>query len=176
MQNFVPIDYVFLGIIAVFAVVALIKGFIQEIFSKAAWVCAALGAFFFYTKLALVYHNQLKSMIFCEILAFLSIFIVVFIIVKLIGLLISKLCDFNVIRGLDRALGLFFGIIEGFAVVALIIFLLKTQNLFSTEQLLDRSFFYRLIEKFVQNPEIQEVISSQSKEINNILPETKPAT
>lgn len=169
MANFVPIDYVFLGIIVIFAVVALIKGFIQELFSKASWVCAILGAVFFYQKISALYHNSINSVILCNVLGFLTLFIIIFVVVKLTGMLISKLSDFSIIKGLDKALGLFFGIVEGFAVVAFILFLLKTQTFFSTEQLLDHSFFYKLIQNFINNPEIHDVMTNKAVDFNNTI-------
>ena len=58
-------------------------------------------------------------------------------------------------RGLDKSLGFFLGIAEGFLVVGLILFLLHSQRFFDIRPVLDASFFEKLISPlFVTAPEV----------------------
>ncbi len=49
------------------------------------------------------------------------------------------------IKKSDRTLGFIFGIVEGLAVICLLIFLLTAQPFFSVENIFDGSIFYNLV-------------------------------
>lgn len=156
MTGFVPVDYVFTVIIIVCAVISLIRGFIKEVFGKAAWIFGIIAGIVFYSLLSPVFQSFIKIVFICNILSFLSIFVVVFLILKIVGNIISSLCDFDIVKSLDRALGFFFGLIEGAAIVAALIFLL---TLIPTGKLMAGSWYFNLFEKIVRDPGIQEMVA-----------------
>lgn len=148
-MNFVTVDYIFGIIILIFAFIALIKGFFSEFFGKAAWVLGILCSIFFYANIADLLLPSINSVILCNILSFMIIFVVVFIIIKLVGLLLQKIFSFSILKSLDHALGLFFGLVEGIAVIWGIIFLLKLQPFVDVNGFLKDSFFCNLINGFL---------------------------
>lgn len=154
-MNFITIDYIFGIVILIFAFVALIKGFVSEVFGKAAWVLGILCSVFFYANIAEMLLPSINNVILCNILSFLLVFVVVFIVIKLVGLILQKIFSFSILRSLDRALGLFFGIVEGLAVVWGIIFLLKVQPFVDVTGIMEGSFFYNLINQFLASSLIQ---------------------
>lgn len=148
-MNFITVDYIFGVIILVIAFVALIKGFVSEIFGKAAWVLGILCSIFFYANIAELLLPSINNVVLCNILSFLIIFVAVFIVVKLVGLILQKLFSFSILKSLDHALGLFFGLVEGLAVIWGIIFLLKLQPFIDVSGFLNGSFFYNFVDGFL---------------------------
>ena len=83
---------------------------------------------------------------------------VVFLIIKLAQMIVSKIFEWSILKSLDRTLGFIFGIVEGAAVVCLIIFLLSVQPFFDVTNLFDGSFFYGLV---------NSIFNSTKEEIGN---------
>ncbi len=154
MPDFVPIDFVFFGILLIFALIALFRGFIKEVFGKAAWILGLVAGVLFFSKVSLLFQKIIKYKILCNILGFLAVFIVVFLVIEVIGKLISAVCEFDVIKSLDRGLGFLFGLVEGIAIVAVIIFILDIQPFFSVEKILSDSFFYNIYLKLLNSPDV----------------------
>ena len=84
-----------------------------------------------------------------KVLGFISVFVIVFLIIKIIQVIISKLFSFSILKSLDRTLGFFFGIVEGFALVALIIFVLNIQPFFHANRLLEGSFYSNITNQVI---------------------------
>ena len=59
-------------------------------------------------------------------------------------MIIAKVFEWSILKSLDRTLGFIFGIVEGLAVVCLIIFLLTSQPFFNPENILNGSFYYNI--------------------------------
>lgn len=138
-------DVIFFIIILIFAVIATAKGFINAIFGKLCWILGLIFAFLFYKKLTgymkQLVHNETISSILCFVL----IFVIVFLIVKIIQTLLSKAFDGEIMKGLDRSLGFFFGLLEGLLVVFVFIFILMNQPWFDVSKLFEGSFFVKML-------------------------------
>ncbi len=157
--SFVAIDYIFFVIVFIFAMVTLIKGFVDEIFGKAALVLGILFGLVFYNELAKYLLPSINNVVICNILAFLILFVGVFILVKIVGAILGKIFQIRILKSLDRTLGFAFGVIEGLAIVALIIFILNIQPFFDPRPILKESFFYHLLNVFYSSPTFQELTS-----------------
>lgn len=156
-MSFSVLDYIFFIIILVFAIAALIKGFIDEVFGKASWILGILGGVLFYADLAVYFESKIASAALRNVLAFMLIFIIVFLVLKIIGAVIKKIFELNILKSLDRALGLFFGLVEGCAIVGFIIFLISIQPFFDPMPLLNESFCFGIYQKVIASPEFKEV-------------------
>ena len=144
-MSFVIIDWIFSGIILIFAVSGVIKGFIDNVFGKIAFIAGILLGYLFYKDIAAGLLKDIKVPYAANIIAFLLIFVVTFLIIKLIQMIVSKVFEWSILKSLDRTLGLIFGIVEGAAVVCLIIFLLTAQPFFNVDRLFDGSFYYNIV-------------------------------
>lgn len=153
-MNFAVIDFIFIVVILLFAILGVVKGFIDNIFGKLSWILGIIVAFFFYKRVSTNFLSGISNKIVANVLAFLILFVIVFIIVKMIQVILNRIFDNDVLNSLDRALGFLFGIVEGFAVVALVIFLLCNQPFFSIDNLFDKSFFFNIFNKFISNVNI----------------------
>jgi len=148
-MNFAIIDWIFSILILIFAIAGLIKGFIDNVFGKLALILGIFIAYLFYNDIAVNVLRDIKSTLLAKILSFLLIFVVVFLIVKLIQILVSKIFQWEILKSLDRTLGFFFGLVEGAAIVCLLILLLNAQPFFDTKNLFEGSFYYNLVSSFL---------------------------
>lgn len=138
-------DVIFLLIILIFAIVAAAKGFIKAIFGKLCWILGLLGAFLLYKKLmghmTSLVHNETLSFILCFVL----IFVVIFLIVKIIQTIIERIFDGEIMKGLDRSLGFFFGIVEGLVVIFVFVLILTYQPWFDCSKLFEGSWLVKML-------------------------------
>ncbi|WP_461255187.1 CvpA family protein [Treponema sp. R80B11-R83G3] len=146
-MNFSAIDFVFIGLIALFMIRCFLKGFVSELLSMAAIVLGLLAALFFHKNGGVFLRNQFwpELNVIPEIAAFVILFVIVFLVIKIIEKMLVNIIDNVSLSGADRFLGLIFGLAEGIVLVSLILFLLKIQPLFDSSSLLENSFFARLI-------------------------------
>ncbi len=161
-MNLPIIDLVFFIIIFACAILAALKGFINELFNRMTPVVAVWMAILFYKQLAVPLLPYVKVLLLATIISFLIIFIVVFILVKLIQQIAGSLTHNKILEQLDKTLGFVFGAIEGLAIVALILILLKSQPWFDVSGLIDGSLFYSLFSRFIAMAKIPFVPANAS--------------
>ena len=140
--SFAIIDWIFAGIVLIFAVIGVIKGFIDNIFGKLAVILGMLLAYIFYKKTGEVVLKSMNAGALRDLLSFLLIFIVVFLTIKIIQMIVSKIFEFSILKSLDRTLGFFFGALEGLCIVGFMIFILQIQPFIPIQGLFNDSFFY----------------------------------
>ncbi len=144
-MNFAVIDWVFSGIIIIFAIGGVIKGFIDNVFGKIAFIAGIVLAYFFYDDIAEKLLKDVKVEFAAKIISFLLIFVVTFLVIKIVQMIVAKVFEWSILKSLDRTLGFIFGMVEGGAVVCLIIFLLTAQPFFNAMNILDGSFYYNIV-------------------------------
>lgn len=144
-MSFVPVDYFFCILILIFGLTAFARGFVSAVFGKAAWILGVLGGIFFYKNVAVLLQQKVANQLLCTVLSFLMVFVIIFLLVKICEMIMGKLFQNKILGSLDRGLGLLFGLVEGFAVVFLIIFILEIQPFVDAKGLLNQSFFVRLM-------------------------------
>ena len=118
-------DIAILLVLAISALVGLLRGFIKEVFSLATWGCALVLSFLFRGPVgqALPLDPELNPLI-ADLAGGACIFVLVLICGGLIAHLISKLARATGLSGTDRTLGAVFGLARGLIVVlAILIFL-----------------------------------------------------
>jgi len=141
------IDIVFILLIVLFVLRCYLKGFISEFFLIASVLLGILASLFFYKNgaefLRAKYWPDLKTI--PEIAAFVGLFIIVFIVIKLLEILLKGIIQGINLGGADKFLGVIYGLIEGIAVVSLILFVLHIQPLFDSSSILSDSIFARIL-------------------------------
>lgn len=144
-MNFAVIDWIFSGIIIIFAIGGVIKGFIDNVFGKIAFIAGIVLAYFFYDDIAEKLLKDVKVEFAAKIISFLLIFVVTFLVIKIVQMIVAKVFEWSILKSLDRTLGFIFGMVEGGAVVCLVIFLLTAQPFFNAMNILDGSFYYNIV-------------------------------
>lgn len=116
------IDFVIIGIIALSALISLIRGFVREAFSLAAWVLAFWVAWNFFRELSV----QLDWFTVPSVrlgASFLILFIATLMLGALINFLLGQLVDKTGLSGTDRIIGVLFGAARGALLVAILVLL-----------------------------------------------------
>lgn len=112
-------DGIAIAIIALSGLLALARGFVREVLGIGAWIGAGLAAFAFYPdvepQLAGVVHQPKLILPLSIGLVFIVVLIVLSIISTWLG---SKVRD-SALSGIDRTLGLAFGLVRGAVIVCL---------------------------------------------------------
>jgi len=151
MGNFPLIDVIFLILIVLMLIHGYVKGFVEELFSWASLVLSILAAVFFYAPgAAFIRTKTMENVKFIpEILAFIAIFIIVMVLIKLLERVLKEIILGTHLGGVDKVLGAVFGLVEGFALVAIILFILSKQPLFNAKTILEDSIFAQFLLPFI---------------------------
>ncbi|MGP1939355.1 MAG: CvpA family protein [Arsenophonus sp. ET-DL9-MAG3] len=121
----VLIDYVIIAIISFSTLISSIRGFVREVLSLIVWGCAFIIAAQFYPYLA-IYLTIFNNIIIRNGIAILILFIVILIIGTVVNHVISSLIERTKLSGIDRLLGVCFGLLRGILIVLIILFFLDT--------------------------------------------------
>ncbi|MBE6345548.1 MAG: CvpA family protein [Spirochaetaceae bacterium] len=151
-MNFTIIDVFFAIIIFALAIMGSIKGFIDELFGKLAFVLGLVVAVLFYGKLYPHVEKWISVVFFAQAISFILLFIATFLLVKIIQHSVGSFFNSEIMNGLNRALGFFLGAFEGLLIVAVILIILNSQPWFDITALLKNSFFADLLSGFIVQP------------------------
>lgn len=115
----VAVDYVIVGIVAISAVIGLVRGVMREVLSLAIWALAVVLALTFSDRLADDLANRIDGPSVRYVVAFAIIFITTLIVGGFVQWLVMRLIETTGLTGTDRLIGLLFGGLRG-AVVCIV--------------------------------------------------------
>ncbi|MGC5778539.1 CvpA family protein [Methylobacterium sp. NFXW15] len=113
---FTVLDLVVLGIVAVSALLAAVRGVTREVLAIVAWVVAAAAAWSFFPMLLPTVKQHVSSDTVALVGSIAAIFLVTLIIVSIITVKISDVVLDSRIGAVDRSLGFLFGAARGFLI------------------------------------------------------------
>lgn len=117
------IDFAILGIVALSAVVSVIRGFVREALSLAAWIASFWVALTFTEELAVMFTDYISVPSLRLVTAFAILFLVTLLITSLVAYMASQLVRKTGLTGTDRMLGVIFGLIRGAVIIAILVLL-----------------------------------------------------
>jgi membrane protein required for colicin V production len=115
----VTIDYIIVGIMAISALIGLIRGFVREVLSLAVWVLAIVLSLAFAERVAPQLANYVEVASMQYVAAFALIFVATLIVGGIVQWLIARLVQSTGLSGTDRLVGVVFGGLRG-AVVCIV--------------------------------------------------------
>jgi membrane protein required for colicin V production len=111
------LDLVLLGVMLISGLLALVRGFMREILSIAAWGAAALATLYAYQKLLPTAKAYFNNDTVATAVTVAGVFIGTLIIVSIITTRVSDMILDSRIGALDRTLGFLFGLARGLLIV-----------------------------------------------------------
>ena len=142
-MNLAAIDFIFIGILILFALHCAVKGFVSEIISLAAAILGILAAIFFFRAGAEFIRDKFMPGIktLPEMISLIIIFLTVFAAIKLIGIMLKTIIEGIQLGALNRIFGFVFGIAEGIVVICLLLFLINVLPFIDQNHILAGSLF-----------------------------------
>jgi membrane protein required for colicin V production len=111
------VDLVVLAVLAVSALVAFLRGLVREVLGLAAWVGAIFAGVWALPRVRPKFQEWLGTSPWIDPVAFAVVFIICLVVLLLLARWISALVRASPIGGLDRTLGLVFGLARGAALI-----------------------------------------------------------
>ncbi|MSP03254.1 MAG: CvpA family protein [Acetobacteraceae bacterium] len=115
------VDLVVLGVLALSGLIAFMRGIVREILSIAGWVGAALVATTFVSYLRPFVGRYMPSPEWTDPVSYIALFLVSLIVFSILAKMVSNAVRSSAVGGIDRSLGLVFGLARG-AVVAIVVY------------------------------------------------------
>jgi membrane protein required for colicin V production len=111
------VDVVVLTIVAFSGVLGFLNGMVREVFGLAAWIGAGVAAWYFFPDVQGLARQEITNPDVADPVAFGSVFLLVLIMLSLVARASGKLVRGSVLGGLDRTLGLVYGLARGGALM-----------------------------------------------------------
>lgn len=157
------LDWILAAIVLLLAIRCLVRGFVAEILSVAAYVVGLLAAILLYKTAGAFVKDSLGVTTLPEAIGFVGVFAIGFILVKILERVLHEALESAQLQSADRALGFVLGLGEGLIAATLILILLSAQPLFDVKKLLDGSVFARNILPVV-GPEVSKALAPALKD------------
>ena len=107
------VDLCVLAVIAVSALLGLSRGMVRELLGLASWTAAGYGAWIYGPELMPLTRRAIGNPDLADPSAYVIAFVGLLIVFSLISNLIGRLVSLSALGGLDRTLGLVFGLLRG---------------------------------------------------------------
>jgi membrane protein required for colicin V production len=148
-MNIVAFDIVSIIILLIIAIRATFRGFVAEIMSMASIIVGIAIAVIFTHPVSVILQGYIGESFWNTIIAFLGLFLISYLLIKIFENSLNTLIEKVQLEKLDQALGFFLGLIEGFLLIVILVFLLKAQPVFSVEHLMENSFAASIADKII---------------------------
>ncbi|MCL2609078.1 MAG: CvpA family protein [Treponema sp.] len=150
-MNFAVIDIVFAGIILLFVLRCMLRGFISEAMSLASAIFGLFLAMFFFRTVGAFIRDRFMPEVATipEVLGFIAVFLAVFIVARFLESVLGEIFRGFNLRWLDGFLGALLGFAEGVVLIGVILVLIRIQPFFEPGLLLEQSVFAELLLPFI---------------------------
>ncbi len=120
------LDIIIIAIITVSGLVGVFRGLLREILSLVGWIVSAWLAWRFASVFAPVFDSIIESSDVRKAAAFISIFLLSLVSFALVSYFISKIMNQSPLKGMDRTLGMIFGLLRGVIIIAVLAILIQS--------------------------------------------------
>lgn len=117
------LDIIIVCIIALSALISLIRGFVKESISLITWIVAGIIAFRYFSPMADLLEPYVSSPMVRGVAGFAILFISTLVIGAIVNFIMSQLVSKTGLSGTDKALGVVFGGARGVLIVTMVVLL-----------------------------------------------------
>ena len=111
------LDFLLLGVMLVSGLLAMIRGFMREVLSIAAWAAAAVATVLLYNRLLPMAKANISSDMLAAAAVIGGVFLITLLVVSILTVRVSDMILDSRIGALDRTLGFLFGLARGLIIV-----------------------------------------------------------
>ena len=111
------LDFLLLGVMMISGLLAMIRGFMREVLSIAAWAAAAVATILLYNRLLPIAKANISNDMIASGAVVGGVFLLTLLLVSIITVRISDMVLDSRIGALDRTLGFLFGLARGLIIV-----------------------------------------------------------
>ena len=158
-------DYIVIGIIVLSGFIAFFRGFIQESLSLLLWIIAFAASMFSDVYLDPYFLNYIQSPEIRRILIIVLVFVGIIFLGGFLIKAIRSLAHWSGMGGLDRLLGVLFGLLRG--VVLIVVIYLVIPNQFKQSNFILESKSYYYLEKYA--PMAEKFFKSMISDENSVM-------
>ncbi|MDA7995137.1 MAG: CvpA family protein [Gammaproteobacteria bacterium] len=115
------IDFIVIAVLLVSLLIGLFRGFVSEVLSLASWTVSLWAAYAHARGGADYFAPYIAQSSLRLVAAFIAIFLLTLIVVSFIGHVIRRFVLFGGVGGIDRTLGMLFGLTRGVVIVGLFV-------------------------------------------------------
>jgi len=117
------LDLVILGVIALSALISLIRGFVKESISLVTWILAGVLALRYFAPMAELLEPFVEAPTIRNVAGFAILFISTLVVGAIVNFIMSQLVSKTGLSGTDKALGVVFGGARGVLIVTMVVLL-----------------------------------------------------
>jgi len=137
------IDYAFIAVIVISTLFSLLRGFVKEAISLGTWIVAMWVSTTFASNLSNFMPESIENPAFRMGLAFVALFVATLILGVMVNMLLNQVVSKTGLSGVDRALGMVFGLARGVLIVTVVVILVsltsaQEQDFWKDSQLVER--------------------------------------
>ena len=133
MMSWYWVDCVIVGAIGLSVVTGLFRGFVKELIALVVWVLAIWLASTYSHSLSVWVHPYISDKTACIAVTFVAILVSILIAGAVLNTVISLVLHRSGLSGIDRLLGMGFGLVRGVFIIALLMLVIKMTSLPSEE-------------------------------------------
>ena len=126
------VDLLVLAIVGISALLGLSRGLVRELLGLGSWVLAGYGAFRFGPAAMPMLRQAIGNPDIADPAAYAIVFVLLLIVLSLLANLAGRAVEMSMLGGLDRSLGLVFGVLRG--VIVLILAYIPLATIFPPER------------------------------------------
>ncbi|WP_051919259.1 CvpA family protein [Basilea psittacipulmonis] len=114
-------DILLLSIIVLSGLVGLLRGLVREIFSLISYAVALIGTLWLGPKAYPLVYSYIEHELIALVMSYVLVFIAILLLMGVINYLFAKLITGTGLTPADKGLGMIFGLVRGFIIVAIIV-------------------------------------------------------